>query len=86
MNQNRHFDEWLAESDYDYAMAHELYYKLEKRGNLCEVLELILESREKGEGAMGGAPSPHIYKLSETLNLILCLKMLSHCIMAHFIC
>lgn len=34
MNHNRHFSEWLAESDYDYAMAHELYYKLEKRGNL----------------------------------------------------
>ena len=31
MNHNRHFSEWLAESDYDYAMAHELYYKLEKR-------------------------------------------------------
>ena len=23
MNHNRHFSEWLAESDYDYAMAHE---------------------------------------------------------------
>ena len=48
MNHNRHFDEWLAESDYAYAMAHELYYKLEKRGNLCEVLVLILESRDGG--------------------------------------
>jgi len=31
-----------------------------KGRNLCEVLELILESREKGEGAMGGAPSLHL--------------------------
>ena len=34
MNHNRHFSEWLAELDYDYAMAHELYYKLEKKEEL----------------------------------------------------
>lgn len=34
MNHNRHFSEWLAESDYDYAMAQELYYKLEKKEEL----------------------------------------------------
>lgn len=32
MNHNRSFDEWLAESDPDYHIAQELYYKLEKRG------------------------------------------------------
>ena len=41
MNHNRPFDEWLADSDADYSKAQELYYKLEKRGNLCEVLVLI---------------------------------------------
>ncbi len=30
-NHNRHFSEWLAESDPDYHIAQELYYKLEKR-------------------------------------------------------
>lgn len=30
LNHNRHFSEWLAESDHDYAMAHELYCKLKK--------------------------------------------------------
>ena len=30
LNHNRHFSEWLAESDHDYAMAHELYSKLKK--------------------------------------------------------
>lgn len=29
-NHNRHFSEWLSESDHDYAMAHELYSKLKK--------------------------------------------------------
>ena len=29
-NHNRHFSEWLAESDHDYKMAHELYCKLKK--------------------------------------------------------
>ena len=31
MNHNRPFDEWLADSDPDYHIALELYYKLEKR-------------------------------------------------------
>ena len=30
-NHNRHFSEWLADSDPDYHIAHELYYKLAKR-------------------------------------------------------
>ena len=30
LNHNRHFSEWLAESDHDYKMAHELYCKLKK--------------------------------------------------------
>lgn len=30
MNHNRHFSEWLAESDKDYSKAHELYDKLKK--------------------------------------------------------
>ena len=30
-NHNRHFSEWLADSDPDYHTAQELYYKLEKR-------------------------------------------------------
>ena len=29
-NHNRHFSEWLAESDADYSKAHELYDKLKK--------------------------------------------------------
>ena len=31
MNHNRHFSEWLADSDPDYHIAQDLYYKLEKR-------------------------------------------------------
>ena len=31
LNHNRPFDEWLADSDPDYHIAQELYYKLEKR-------------------------------------------------------
>ena len=34
MNHNRHFSEWLADSDPDYHTAQELYYKLEKREEL----------------------------------------------------
>ena len=33
-NHNRHFSEWLADSDPDYYIAQELYYKLEKREEL----------------------------------------------------
>lgn len=29
-NHNLHFSEWLADSDPDYHIAHELYYKLKK--------------------------------------------------------
>lgn len=29
-NHNRHFSEWLSESDHDYAMAYDLYCKLKK--------------------------------------------------------
>ena len=36
MNHNRHFSEWLADSDPDpdYHTAQELYYKLEKKEEL----------------------------------------------------
>lgn len=30
LNHNRHFSEWLSESDHDYAMAYDLYCKLKK--------------------------------------------------------
>ena len=30
MNHNRHFSEWLAESDKDYSKAQELYDKLKR--------------------------------------------------------
>ena len=30
MNHNRHFSEWLKDSDADYSKAQELYYKLER--------------------------------------------------------
>ncbi|MGF0089135.1 hypothetical protein ACQRC7_01175 [Segatella copri] len=31
MNHNRHFSEWLADSDPDYHTAQDLYYKLENK-------------------------------------------------------
>ena len=31
MNHNRHFSEWLADSDPDYHTPQELYYKLENK-------------------------------------------------------
>ena len=36
MNHNRHFSEWLAESDYDYAMAHESCIISWRRGGIYE--------------------------------------------------
>ena len=50
MNHNRHFSEWLADSDPDYHTAQDLYYKLENKEELMRSFGVgggILESREE---------------------------------------
>ena len=49
-NHNRHFSEWLKDSDHDYAMAQSLYEKLKK----TEEYKRSIWRRGSMEGAMGG--------------------------------
>ena len=56
MNHNRHFSEWLKDSDADYNIAKELYYKLKEK----EKYTRSIWGRKSREGAMGGR-LPYIY-------------------------
>ena len=49
LNHNRHFSEWLKDSDADYNIAKELYYKLKEK----EKYTRSIWGRKSREGAMG---------------------------------
>ena len=52
-NHNHHFSEWLAESDADYNIAKELYYKLKEKEKYTRSIEVeFWENKKWGEGSV----------------------------------